>query len=118
MEFDCSGCGLCCKVMAKKAVEGARTVKESGRKLSELQKALVNFPYGFKGGACEKYNEETRQCDVYGNRPDVCSVNKSFRRFAKDKQSRKQYYELNGRECNKMIRENGEDQKYLVKETY
>jgi Fe-S-cluster containining protein len=118
MEFNCSGCGLCCTIIAKRAVEAARTQKGNGVRLTKLQTDLVNFPYGFKpDGACEMY-EAGKGCKVYDNRPPVCSVSKSYRLYEKGNMKKKAYFALNAKKCNEMVRENQLDNKFLVTETY
>lgn len=85
---------------------------------NKLQRELAKFPYEIKeDGSCSKLGEDGK-CTVYNKRPDVCSVEKSFKKFAPSGTSKRLYYSINGAACNKMIKANGLDKKFLVKEIY
>ena len=114
VEFQCSGCGLCCKKVGK-AVKDARAVKPAQR--DARTKAVAQFPYKTDAsGACSRLDAEGK-CTVYDTRPDVCRVDKSFELFGKG-QSRERYYEGNAKLCNTWIAKAGLDESFLVKENY
>lgn len=101
MNFNCSGCGACCKRIGP--------LKD---KFKEL-----NFPYKVnEKGWCEMLDENNK-CKVYDNRPDICSVEKTFYSiFQKEGMTKKETYLQNTKLCNQYIREDKLDEKYLLDE--
>ena len=91
--FPCTGCGLCCHQAAG------------------LRKIDPTFPYSARAdGSCEKLIG--RKCSVYATRPTICNVEKMAEVLKVDKAD---WYKQNAAACNSMIREAGEDERYLVK---
>jgi len=118
VEFQCSGCGLCCKRVGK-AVKGARQwmLQNKKTKASPMTKAIASFPFKFnEKGHCEKLGEDGK-CSDYANRPDVCNVEKSFQLFGGDR-TREGFFADNARLCNEWIRGAKLDEKFLVTEKY
>lgn len=78
MEFKCHGCGLCCYKVD--------FIKDKIYMYSEdVRKMVEEFPYKTRDdGSCEKLDLKTMQCTVYDNRPDMCSVDKSWERTMPD----------------------------------
>lgn len=102
MDFNCSSCGACCKRIG--------WYKD---KFKEL-----NFPYKVnEKGWCEMLDENNK-CKVYNNRPDICSVEKTFYNFI-EKQgiTQKEAYLQQTKFCNKYIKEDKLDKKYLLDES-
>lgn len=79
--FPCTSCGLCCKQVGK-AVDAAKKLIASNERTHNVRHILVQktaeFPYSYdESGRCEKLNADNT-CAVYDNRPDVCSVEKTW----------------------------------------
>lgn len=74
MEFDCSGCGLCCEHVAEHP----------------------DVPHA--NGICLKFDRTTRRCTDYENRPDICNVCKTYDCF-KDQYTEEEYLALNYKAC-------------------
>lgn len=116
MEFECSGCGTCCRRVGQ-SVKAARAAVAKGSKDKQTI-AVARFPYKAKeDGSCSKLGEDGK-CEVYETRPTVCSVEKSFEAFAPKGMKKETYYEINGKLCNQWIRKAELDDKFLVKENY
>lgn len=79
--FNCDKCGLCCQNL----------------KLSSLYKDLDRGD-----GTCIFYNEETKLCNIYENRPIICNIEKAYELYFSDKIEKNKYYELNYEVCNKL----------------
>lgn len=102
MEFNCSGCGACCKRIG--------LLKD---KFKEF-----NFPYKVnEKGWCEMLDENNK-CKVYENRPQICNVDKMYSVFMKMGMTKKEYYVENTKMCNLYIREDKSDEKYLLDEKF
>ena len=72
MEFKCDKCGNCCSVIGK-AIENKELLSE------EFKKLLNDFPYKTdSNGRCEKLKDNI--CTVYDIRPDVCNIDKVFKK--------------------------------------
>ena len=77
-----------------------------------IRAALEEFPYKTDAnGACEMLVDN--KCSVYENRPTVCSIEKmaALRGVNKD-----YWYRLTAAGCNYIIRQNGLDESYLIKD--
>lgn len=100
MSFGCTGCGACCK-----------RIGQFKEKFEEL-----NFPYDAdEKGWCTMLDPVTNKCKVYDNRPDICSVEKTYHMlFEKSGINKKDYYNANAKICNRYIEEDQLDKKYLV----
>ena len=109
MKFKCTGCGLCCKSV-EKALEAAKT----GDKNDPIVQELLSFPYSTVDGVCEMLNENG-ECKVYDSRPDICDVNKTFKKHHKGTKSKKEYFRQNNIICNQMIKENNLSDEFLIK---
>ncbi len=100
MTFGCTSCSACCRRV--------------GDHLATLRH--MGFPYEVKadGKTCEKLNDQGL-CDVYENRPDVCSVEKMYELVhSKSGKTKKAVFLLEASFCNQFIKEDGLDEKYLV----
>jgi len=92
MEFICSQCGACCK----------RAGKWGGDK------------YGLpikKDGSCGHL--KNNMCSIYDKRPDICNVKKLGQKIYQ-KKNLIDWYIYNSKLCNKMIKEDKLDKKYLI----
>lgn len=100
MDFICSGCGSCCKRIG--------LVKDKFKQ--------VNFPYQVnEKGWCEMLGEDNK-CKVYNNRPDICRMEKTFYNFFSKQMSQAEYYTMNTKLCNKWMKEDKAEERFLLKE--
>lgn len=81
MKFKCDMCGLCCKNVGK----------------SFLQ---AEFDRG--DGVCKNYDDETRLCKIYSNRPIVCNVSAYYEKFLSQVISREEFYKMNYKVCEEL----------------
>lgn len=100
MEFKCSGCGACC------------------RRLGLLKSKLkeLNFPYTVDEKGCCSMLDENNQCKVYNTRPEMCRIEPMFKHFANTDMTKNEYYMKTTQLCNKFIKEDKMDEKYLLNE--
>jgi Fe-S-cluster containining protein len=94
MNFQCTECGACCR----RAYKLGMPVK--------------------KDGSCIYLNDENR-CDIYETRPAICSVDKTYNAAKKQglvspNLTRKEFYIINNKECNRMIIKDKLNKKYLI----
>lgn len=117
-KFECSSCGLCCKRVGRSVKEARKWLSENKNKKPDARtKAVATFPFKTnEKGWCEKLGEDGK-CTVYENRPDVCSVEKSFELFAGGR-TKEEYFTANAQLCNSWIRKEGLGTEFLVKEKY
>lgn len=121
--FHCSACGECCRRIGN-AIDSAKNKAFHGNALNAIDKALVDFPYPIRtDGSCSKLNNITNECTVYDQRPDVCSVKKTFQMMQQDGLIHKDvpealYMGITGTLCNQWQEESGTDKSYRVKEVY
>jgi Fe-S-cluster containining protein len=102
--FPCTGCGACCKRINNLE---AHIVKDD-------PEHMLYFPYSWdENGVCENLNLEDNSCNVYETRPTMCNIDKMFQ-FVQNGMSKKEYYNVNIFLCNKMIEEDGLDEKFKV----
>lgn len=76
-EFKCNRCGCCCKNLSY--LEEARFL-DSGN------------------GVCKYYDKINRKCMIYDFRPDICRVDKMYKRY-KDKMTWDEYIDANYEAC-------------------
>lgn len=108
--FPCTGCGQCCKNVGK-AVKAAKWIVMKGGSTKE-QKAIASFPFKFDAtGKCENLNEDN-SCKVYDNRPDICSIRKTWENFSE--LTWRQYMEMSASACNMMQEQAGIDESLRV----
>ena len=79
-EFKCDKCGCCCK------------------NVSSVPEAMF-LDRG--DGICKYYNEKTRLCLIEDFKPDICRVDKMYKKY-KDKMSWDEYLELNYKACEEL----------------
>jgi len=51
-------------------------------------------------GVCKYYNYETKGCNIYENRPDICNIDKTYELKYFKNYSKKEFYKLNAQVCN------------------
>lgn len=79
--FPCTNCGLCCQNIS-------------------LVKELKEFDLG--NGVCKYYDEVSKNCLIYNERPDICKVDKMYDLIYHKEFSRKKFYKLNAQVCNSL----------------
>ena len=77
--FDCDCCGLCCQNIRN----------------SEIYAHLDRGD-----GVCRYYDDDTRLCSIYENRPDLCRVDLCYEKYFKGSMTLEQYYAMNHEACN------------------
>jgi Fe-S-cluster containining protein len=93
MNFPCTGCGLCCQ------------------NISEIEE-LKEFDLG--NGVCRYYNQLTKECSIYQDRPLVCRVDKMYSKNYSKEYSKEEFYQLNAKICNYLQDMAGLDLSYRV----
>ena len=91
MMFPCNSCGLCCQNISG--------IKE-----------LRDFDLG--NGVCKYYNFKTKNCNIYINRPDICNVEKMYKKVYFKIYSKKEFYRLDAEVCNSL------QEKYCLNSSY
>ena len=89
MKFECSSCGACCL--------------QAGKFSPELARSKDNM-------VCKNLNDETRMCNVYDDRPDMCRVD--YKLHEKQYASEKEYLEANVQGCKTLIDAYGIGEEY------
>ena len=79
-EFKCNRCGCCCKNIGY--VEEADFLNRGD-------------------GVCKYYSFDEKMCMIYDFRPDICRVDKMYKRF-KDKMSWDEYIDLSYESCEQL----------------
>ena len=79
--FYCDCCGLCCQNVGK----------------SFLQ---IDFDRG--DGVCKNFDDKTKLCKIYKNRPLICNVDAYYEKFLSQKISRADFYKMNYNVCKKL----------------
>lgn len=104
MDFQCNGCGCCCKHIGN-AVRILRSVVNGHPGDPEIDprlQVLIDFPFNYdQSGQCEKYDEQVG-CTVYENRPLICQVNSMYD-FYKEELTYDQYVKETQSSCNLLM---------------
>ena len=77
--FQCNKCGLCCQ-----HVDNFKADDE------QLDRG---------DGTCRYFEEETRLCSIYNDRPLICRIEDFYNAYLKDSISKNEYYDLNRLSC-------------------
>ena len=72
--FDCSKCGICCCHIHTPLIENI-------------------------DGVCVNYNKETKLCNIYETRPNICRVEEGYDLYFKDVVNYEDYIKLNYQAC-------------------
>lgn len=83
-KFICDCCGLCC-----------RHINRSD--------GLEDFDTG--NGICKYLNIETNLCKIYDTRPDICSVERAYKKYFADKYTEEEFLRINYEACEILKRE-------------
>lgn len=106
MEFPCTGCGACCRVV------GSLLTSDVGKAHPVLDHAIKSFPFKTDSdGACEKLIDN--QCSVYEDRPLLCNVKALGILMKKDEA---EWYRFNAQACNALIERFGLSSSYKIGE--
>lgn len=80
-------------MLVGESVKGARD-KIAGGDTSAVLIEVAAFPHKVDpAGRCEHLAEDNR-CKIYATRPDVCSVDTTFKKYFAHMMSRKKHYEI------------------------
>lgn len=91
--FSCTVCGECCRQV----------------KLAEETKS---FDRG--DGTCRHFNDHTKQCNIYDERPLICRVDAMFDNHYHKTMTRSEFYRLNAVCCNILQDKAGLDVAYRI----
>jgi Fe-S-cluster containining protein len=81
--FDCDKCGRCCQIVGQ----------------SDSYKDLDRGD-----GICKYYDDDSRLCTIYKNRPLRCNIDAYYNKYLKDVFPIEVYYQLNYDICKKLKR--------------
>lgn len=82
--FNCDKCGLCCKNIGGSPI------------YSWLDRG---------DGICRHFDDASKLCRIYANRPILCNIDQSYERFFQNKMSREAFYALNMAACEALKQE-------------
>lgn len=94
LEFPCSKCGACC------------------RNISNIPQ-LKEFDNG--KGVCKFLNILLGTCEIYETRPDVCRIDKMYKKYFKHIYSKREFYVVNMKACNILQDKENIDTKFRIK---
>ncbi len=80
--FICDKCGLCCM---------------------QLRRSIVYHKLDRGDGICRYFDDVSRLCTIYEERPLICNVDKMYDMFFENKMLKSKYYQLNYESC-KMLK--------------
>lgn len=80
-KFICDKCGLCC---------------------TQLNKSSIYMELDRGDGVCKFWDEDTRLCTIYQDRPLQCNVDQAYEKWFKDILSEEKYYQLNYGACRRL----------------
>jgi Fe-S-cluster containining protein len=108
MDFKCTGCGACCRVIGRAIAEADKQPDPFIRNL------LKKFPHRAKpDGSCSKLGEDGK-CTIYDKRPLLCNVEKLWKRHHKNKESKAEFFARSARACNQLIVSQNLDRKFFM----
>lgn len=84
--FKCDSCGLCCRNVLASPL------------YSDLDRG---------DGVCRFFDDMTKLCRIYDQRPVRCNIDKMYDLYFKDKMSKKDYYKLNYDACSRLKNKGG-----------
>lgn len=84
--FDCDKCGLCCQ---------------------NIRKSLVDVDFDRGDGVCKNFDDETKLCKIYYERPIFCNVDAYYEKFLSKLMTRENFHEMNRAACEKLKAEGG-----------
>ncbi len=92
--FPCTMCGVCCQNISE---------------IEELKE------YDLGNGVCKYYDEISRECKIYDNRPDICNIEKMYESVYSKNYTKEKFYRLNAQVCNLLQEKFGIIEDYRVK---
>ena len=79
--FDCDKCGLCCQ---------------------NIRKSLLNVNFDRGDGVCKNFDDKTKLCKIYYERPIFCNVDAYYEKFLKNLMSKEDFHEMNYEMCRRL----------------
>lgn len=99
----CVSCGLCCKGVGPNIAAAKDEIAKGNSDL--FTKAIAAFPFPVDdNGACTKLLPNGL-CSIYAERPDVCSIHKTWAIFFR-KDDEQEFYDDTWNHCEKLMKEN------------
>jgi len=96
--YPCTSCGACCRRIDK-IVEGFKQIG-------------LEFPYKWdEQGVCEKLVDN--KCSVYETRPLMCNIEGVAEYMGIP---REEFFAMNIKVCNRLIKEDGLDESFLIRD--
>lgn len=86
MKFECDKCGLCCRHI-NRCIGGL----------------LEEFDTG--NGTCKFLDTETNLCTIYLERPDICSVERAYKKYFSELYTEEEFFRINYKACAELKRE-------------
>ena len=74
-----------------------------------LQKSELYDDLNRGDGICYYFDEKSKLCTIYGNRPDKCNIDRMYELIFKDAMSQEQYYQMNYVACNELKKRRTQD---------
>ncbi len=107
MNFECTGCSLCCRRFDL-------IHKYKNEQPLPILGLINQFPYKHdKDGVCEMLDEDG-QCKVYDDRPGLCNIEKIYDDNPSLAESKEDFYLATYKACNILIKDNKYPDKYLI----
>lgn len=106
IKFNCSSCGLCCKMIGKQVTLARKIVYDNrvSTTINDMTREIANFPHEFDAnGVCSKLNKEDNTCSVYEDRPDICNVETTYNNYYAGKVSKDKFFNDNENICKQLI---------------
>jgi len=109
--FKCTSCSACCKTVGS-AIDNAKKLQTK----SVISEMLLSFPHDLNDeGHCSKL-DETGNCSVYDDRPDICNVEKMYEiHYSKYYPSKEAFYEAEHKACNVLMEAQGIGEEFKIK---
>lgn len=103
MDYPCTSCSQCCRRIGE--------LLEGSYDYSIFDELVRRFPYKAReDGACEMLTDEGK-CSVYETRPLLCNIKMGGYAM---RIPQREWYRMNQEGCNRMVREAGMGNEYLV----
>ena len=79
--FECDKCGLCCM---------------------HINGKFVDFGLDRGDGVCRYFDDNTKLCLIYSQRPIICNVDEFYNSYYTGKMTKEEFYKLNYEGCREL----------------